>query len=30
MGENGRKYIVNNFVLEKNVKKLYEKINELK
>jgi len=29
MGKNGRKYIINNFVLEKNVKNLYKKINEI-
>jgi glycosyltransferase involved in cell wall biosynthesis len=29
MGKNGRKYVIENFSLEKNIKKLYEKISEI-
>lgn len=29
MGKNGRKYIIDNFVLEKNIKSLYERINKI-
>jgi glycosyltransferase involved in cell wall biosynthesis len=29
MGKNGRKYVINNFVLEKNVKYLHDRINKI-